>query len=34
MKAEVIEIVKELNPWLGNGEIIPTQMPIYSQSAI
>lgn len=29
MKSEVIEIIEELNPWLGNGEIIPTEMPIY-----
>ena len=29
MEIELIELILEMNPWLNNGEIKPTDMPIY-----
>ncbi|NGX28712.1 MAG: hypothetical protein K940chlam1_00898 [Candidatus Anoxychlamydiales bacterium] len=31
MEIEVIELIKEMNPWLNDGEIIPTKMSEYIQ---
>lgn len=29
MEIELIDLIKEMNPWLNHAEIIPTEMPIY-----
>ncbi|NGX34371.1 MAG: hypothetical protein K1060chlam1_00724 [Candidatus Anoxychlamydiales bacterium] len=29
MEIELIDLIKEMNPWLNNADIIPTDMPIY-----